>query len=283
MTKLTIKELKEQLALITDPNDPLLETFKLDTRKGAQAALKQWYKNQEKIQLVIDQFHEKNIFEIDCLNAGYRYIAGIDEVGRGPLAGPVVSAAVILHPDKPIYGLDDSKKLSLAKRLQLFDEINEKAIAVGIGVISPAEIDRINILQATKKAMNLAVSELPVAPDFLLVDAVKLDNPVPQEIIIKGDLRSNSIAAASIIAKVTRDNMMMTYDKEYPGYGFLSNSGYGTGYLKGYKLVTLMSDEDRDDILKYNIGPDQMEDLENIKVFLDVNKFEPLEIKDKDE
>ena len=228
MTKLTIKELKEQLALITDPNDPLLETFKLDTRKGAQAALKQWYKNQEKIQLVIDQFHEKNIFEIDCLNAGYRYIAGIDEVGRGPLAGPVVSAAVILHPDKPIYGLDDSKKLSLAKRLQLFDEINEKAIAVGIGVISPAEIDRINILQATKKAMNLAVSELPVAPDFLLVDAVKLDNPVPQEIIIKGDLRSNSIAAASIIAKVTRDNMMMTYDKEYPGYGFLSNSGYGT-------------------------------------------------------
>ena len=228
MTKLTIKELKEQLALITDSIDPLFETIKLDTRKGAQAALKQWYKNQEKIQLVIDQFHEKNVFEIEGLKAGYRRIAGIDEVGRGPLAGPVGSAAVILHPDKPIYGLDDSKKLSLAKRLQLFDEINDKAIAVGIGVISPAEIDRINILQATKKAMNLAVSELPVAPDFLLVDAVKLDNPVPQEIIIKGDLRSNSIAAASIIAKVTRDNMMIAYDKEYPGYGFSSNSGYGT-------------------------------------------------------
>lgn len=228
MKKLTIKELKERLSLITDSNDPLFEIIKLDTRKGAQAALKQWHKNQEKIQLVIDQFHEKNVFEIDGLKSGYRYIAGIDEVGRGPLAGPVVSAAVILHPDKPIYGLDDSKKLSLAQRTQLFDEINEKAIAVGIGVVSPDEIDRINILQATKKAMNLAVSNLPVAADYLLVDAVKLDNPIPQEVIIKGDLRSNSIAAASIIAKVTRDNMMIAYDKEYPGYGFLSNSGYGT-------------------------------------------------------
>lgn len=234
MKKLTIKELKEQLSLITDTNDPLLETIKLDTRKGAQTALRQWKKAQERIQLEIDQFHEKNIFEIDGLNAGYQYIAGIDEVGRGPLAGPVISAAVILHPDKPIYGLDDSKKLSLAKRTQLFDEINEKAIAVGIGVVPADEIDRINILQATKKAMNLAVAELPVAADYLLVDAVKLDNPLPQEVIIKGDLRSNSIAAASIIAKVTRDNMMIDYDKQYPGYGFSSNAGYGTkAHLEG--------------------------------------------------
>lgn len=228
MKKLTIKELKEQLALITDTSDPLLETIKLDSRKGAQTALRQWEKVQERIQLKMDQFHEKNIFEVEGLNAGYQYIAGIDEVGRGPLAGPVVSAAVILNPDKPIYGLDDSKKLSLAKRTQLFDEINENAIAVGIGVVTPSEIDRINILQATKKAMNLAVSELPIVADYLLVDAVKIDNPIPQKVIIKGDLRSNSIAAASIIAKVTRDNMMKEYDNQYPGYGFMSNAGYGT-------------------------------------------------------
>lgn len=228
MKKLTIKELKEQLALITDVNDPFLETIKLDTRKGAQLALKQWEKAQERIQFEIDQFHEKNIFEIDGYNKGFHFIAGIDEVGRGPLAGPVVSAAVILHPKKPIYGLDDSKKLSLSKRIQLFDEIKEKALGIGVGIIPAEEIDRINILQATKKAMNLAVNELPIRADYLLVDAVKLDNPLPQEVIIKGDLRSNSIAAASIIAKVTRDIIMQEYDKKFPGYGFSSNAGYGT-------------------------------------------------------
>lgn len=234
MKKQTIKELKKQLALITDANDPLLEKIKLDTRKGAQVALKQWEKAQERIQIEMDQFHEKNVYEMNGRNAGYQYIAGIDEVGRGPLAGPVVSAAVILHPSKPIYGLDDSKKLSLAKRIQLFDEINEKAIAVGIGIVTADEIDRINILQATKKAMNLAVAELPVTPDYLLVDAVRLNIPLPQEVIIKGDLRSNSIAAASIIAKVTRDHMMIDYDNQYPGYGFSSNAGYGTkAHLKG--------------------------------------------------
>ena len=149
-------------------------------------------------------------------------------MGRGPLAGPVVAAAVILDPGMPIYGLDDSKKLSLTKKNQLFDEINEKAIAVGIGIVSAEEIDRLNILQATKKAMNLATESLTTPPDLLLVDAVKLNNPIPQEVIIKGDLRSNSIAAASIIAKVTRDQMMTEYDETYPGYGFASNAGYGT-------------------------------------------------------
>lgn len=228
MKKLTIKEIKEKLHLIEQAGDPFLEELKLDVRKGAQTALKQWQKKQDLIQLEIYQFHEKNEFELAGLNAGYQSIAGIDEVGRGPLAGPVVAAAVILDPEVPIYGLDDSKKLSLSKKNQLFDEINKKAIAVGIGIVSAEEIDRLNILQATKKAMNLAVERLPVIPDFLLVDAVKLNNPIPQEIIIKGDLRSNSIAAASIIAKVTRDRMMEEYDEEYPGYGFASNAGYGT-------------------------------------------------------
>lgn len=228
MKKLTIKEIKEQLDRITDRNDPFFDTLREDTRKGAQTALKQWFKKQEQQQFIIDQYHKKNIFELEALKNGFQAIAGIDEVGRGPLAGPVVSAAVILNPDEPIYGLDDSKKLSLAKRNQLFEEIKEKAVAIGLGIVSADEIDQINILQATKKAMNLAASNLSQPADFLLVDAVKLNNPLPQEAIIKGDLRSNSIAAASIIAKVTRDRMMVEYDMNYPGYGFGSNAGYGT-------------------------------------------------------
>lgn len=228
MKKLTIKEIKEKLLLIDHEDDSFLAELKLDERKGAQSALKQWQRKQNLFQLEINQYHEKNEFERKAIKAGFQSIAGIDEVGRGPLAGPVVAAAVILDLEMPIYGLDDSKKLSLTKKNQLFDEINEKAIAVGIGIVSAEEIDRLNILQATKKAMNLATESLTTPPDLLLVDAVKLNNPIPQEVIIKGDLRSNSIAAASIIAKVTRDQMMTEYDETYPGYGFASNAGYGT-------------------------------------------------------
>lgn len=228
MKKLTIKEIKEKLLLIDHEEDSFLTELKLDERKGAQNALKQWQRKQDLFQLEINQYHEKNEFERKASQVGFQNVAGIDEVGRGPLAGPVVAAAVILNPEIPIYGLDDSKKLSLMKKNQLFDEINKKAIAVGIGIVSAQEIDRLNILQATKKAMNLAVESLSTIPDLLLVDAVKLDNPIPQEVITKGDLRSNSIAAASIIAKVTRDQMMAEYDETYPGYGFASNAGYGT-------------------------------------------------------
>lgn len=228
MKKLTIKEIKEKLLLIDHEEDSFLTELKLDERKGAQNALKQWQRKQDLFQLEINQYHERNEFERKASQAGFQNIAGIDEVGRGPLAGPVVAAAVILNPEIPIYGLDDSKKLSLMKKNKLFDEINKKAIAVGIGIVSAQEIDRLNILQATKKAMNLAVESLSTVPDLLLVDAVKLDNPIPQEVITKGDLRSNSIAAASIIAKVTRDQMMAEYDETYPGYGFASNAGYGT-------------------------------------------------------
>ena len=158
-----------------------------------------------------------------------RYICGIDEVGRGPLAGPVVAAAVVLPKDIDIYYLNDSKQLSEKKRELLYDEIMEKAIAVGVGFADEKCIDDINILQADYVAMRKAVSELSVTPDILLNDAVIIPEiDIPQEKIIKGDAKSVSIAAASIVAKVTRDRFMVEMDHHYPGYGFASNKGYGS-------------------------------------------------------
>ena len=158
-----------------------------------------------------------------------KFICGIDEAGRGPLAGPVVAGAVILPADCEILYLNDSKKLSAAKREQLYDEIMEKAIAVGVGMASPARIDEINILQATYEAMRTAVSELGVEPDILLNDAVTIPEiTIPQVPIIKGDAKSVSIAAASIIAKVTRDRLMVQYEEVLPGYGFAKHKGYGS-------------------------------------------------------
>ena len=156
-------------------------------------------------------------------------LCGIDEVGRGPLAGPVVAGAVILPQDCEILYLNDSKKLSEKKRELLYDEIMEKAVAVGIGAVSPERIDEINILQATYEAMRIAVSKLSVRPDLLLNDAVTIPQvDIPQVPIIKGDAKSVSIAAASIVAKVTRDRMMVQYEELYPGYEFASNKGYGS-------------------------------------------------------
>ncbi len=158
-----------------------------------------------------------------------KYICGIDEVGRGPLAGPVVACAVILPPDEEILYINDSKKLSEKKREPLYDEIMEKAVAVGIGMESPAVIDEVNILQATYKAMRTAIKNLSVTPDILLNDAVTIPEvEIEQVPIIKGDAKSVSIAAASIVAKVTRDRLMAEYDSIYPGYGFASNKGYGS-------------------------------------------------------
>ncbi|MDE6760514.1 MAG: ribonuclease HII [Lachnospiraceae bacterium] len=158
-----------------------------------------------------------------------RYICGIDEVGRGPLAGPVVAAAVVLPKDTDIYYLNDSKQLSEKKREQLYEEIMEKAVAVGIGFADEQCIDEINILQADYVAMRKAVSELTVTPDILLNDAVIIPEvDIMQESIIKGDTKSVSIAAASIVAKVTRDRFMVEMDKKYPGYDFAGNKGYGS-------------------------------------------------------
>ena len=161
--------------------------------------------------------------------AAYPYICGIDEVGRGPLAGPVVAAAVILPKDCDILYINDSKKLSEKKREMLYEEIMEKAVSVGIGMAGPECIDEINILQATYEAMREAISNLKVKPDVLLNDAVTIPGvDIKQVPIIKGDAKSVSIAAASIVAKVTRDRMMVEYDKEYPGFDLASNKGYGT-------------------------------------------------------
>lgn len=159
----------------------------------------------------------------------YSYICGVDEVGRGPLAGPVVAGAVILPKDCRILYINDSKKLSAKKREELSAEIQEKALAVGIGLSTQDRIDEINILQATYEAMRKAIASLSVEPSLLLNDAVTIPAvDIPQVAIVKGDARSISIGAASIVAKVYRDRMMEEYDKMYPGYGFASNKGYGS-------------------------------------------------------
>ena len=167
-------------------------------------------------------------FENELYESGIKYIAGIDEVGRGPLVGPVVTAAVILPKDFYDERINDSKKLTEKKRELLYDVIMENAVSVGIGISSEDVIDDINILEATKKAMIEAVNNLSVKPEHLLIDAVKLNVDIPQTSIIKGDAKSESIAAASIIAKVTRDRMMIELDKEHPEYDFKHNKGYGT-------------------------------------------------------
>lgn len=171
---------------------------------------------------------EKLKYELECLAQGYKYIAGVDEVGRGPLAGPVVCAAVIMPIDDLIEGIDDSKKLSEKKRNTLSELIKQKAIAYNIAEVSPLVIDEINILEATKLCMKNALEGLCVKPDVALVDALKLDIDIPVVNIIKGDFLSYNIGAASIIAKVYRDNLMVEYAKEYPEYAFEKHKGYGT-------------------------------------------------------
>lgn len=168
-------------------------------------------------------------FERNAHIRGFQRIAGIDEAGRGPLAGPVIAAAVILHPGQLIKDVNDSKKLSPEKRERLFDVIMEQAHSIGIGAGSPELIDRINILQATRHAMLEAVSQITPSPDLILIDGIStIDSSIPQKTIKKGDSLSISIAAASIIAKVTRDRLMRKLDVLHPGYGFASHKGYGS-------------------------------------------------------
>lgn len=183
--------------------------------------------NKEKLEKELSRLADMSVYEEKYRE--YGVVCGIDEVGRGPFAGPVVAGAVILPENTQILYLNDSKKLSEKKREALYGEIMEKAIATGIGMVSPQRIDEINILQATYEAMRIAVSNLSVKPDILLNDAVTIPEvEIVQVPIIKGDAKSVSIAAASIIAKVTRDHLMEEYDKVLPGYGFARNKGYGT-------------------------------------------------------
>lgn len=183
----------------------------------------------KRLEQAIVRYKAMQEYEIAAVAAGCTRVAGIDEAGRGPLAGPVVACACILDPNQPIYGIDDSKKLTAKARAALFDLIREGCLAYAIGIVEADEIDRINILNATKKAMQAAVSRLSVRPDRLLVDAVNLEGTgllvIP---LIKGDALSISIAAASILAKVTRDRIMEEWDRALPAYGFAQHKGYGT-------------------------------------------------------
>lgn len=173
----------------------------------------------------------KNMLEIEnnLYNQGYKYICGVDEAGRGPLCGPVVAAAVILPKDICIEGVNDSKKLSEKKREKLYDDIMARALAVGVGMSDVDVIEKVNILNATKLAMIQAINDLQITPDYIIVDGnQKIDITIPLDTVIKGDAKSESIACASIIAKVTRDRMLIEYDKAYPEYGFSKHKGYGT-------------------------------------------------------
>ena len=192
-------------------------------------------KQQEKLEKEIARTEAMCVFEKEY--SDHQAICGIDEVGRGPFAGPVVAGAVILPKDHPILYLNDSKKLSEKKREELYEVILKEAVATGIGMASPARIDEINILQATYEAMRMAISNLAVQPDLLLNDAVTIPEiEIMQIPIIKGDAKSVSIAAASILAKVTRDRLMVEYEKVFPGYDFASNKGYGTkAHIEGLK------------------------------------------------
>jgi ribonuclease HII len=228
MEKLKIREIEEKLATENDIDSPFIYALKKDERKGVQQLLKRWQNKREQEKKLYEKHLLMTSFENKYRLEGYKYIAGIDEVGRGPLAGPVVAAAVILPSDFFLPGIDDSKKISEQKRDEFYKIIRARAIAINIGIIEVEEIDRINILEASKKAMLTAIAGLTIQPDFLLIDAVKLDTPYPHEAIIKGDGKSISIAAASIIAKVTRDRLMAKLGEDYPDYGFGKNMGYGT-------------------------------------------------------
>lgn len=224
----SITEIKEEINKL-----PLLQQkekvkeYENDERLGVKKIIESVNKNIALYEKELERTKQMKVYEEryqDCA-----YICGVDEVGRGPLAGPVVAAAVILPKDCDILYLNDSKQLSEKKREALYDEIMEKAISVGIGMANHEVIDEINILQADYVAMRQAISLLEKKPDILLNDAVTIpDIDIKQVPIIKGDTKSISIAAASIVAKVTRDRMMVEYDEVYPGYGFAKNKGYGT-------------------------------------------------------
>lgn len=224
----TIKEIKEQLANIQRLDDPLLTELEQDGRSGVIQAIA---KRKREIQKRLDEDERLEgmlAYEKECYARGMELIAGVDEVGRGPLAGPVVAAAVILPKACKIPGLNDSKKIPKSKHKEIYEAVLQNAVAIGIGIKDNQVIDQVNIYEATKLAMMEAIGQLEPQPQHLLIDAMKLDLPIPQTSIIKGDANSLSIAAASIVAKVTRDQMMEEFDREYPGYDFAQNAGYGT-------------------------------------------------------
>jgi ribonuclease HII len=230
MEKLSISEIKTLFHenRITKTEIAILKD---DTRKGVQQLIRIYEKNELKELALEKAFYEMCTYERNAFAAGKHLVAGIDEAGRGPLAGPVVAAAVILPENFKLLGLNDSKQISESKRDEFFDIIKENAVSFGISIIDSQTIDRVNIFEATKLAMKEAIFKLNPQADHVLIDAVKLDNLTSSsESIIKGDAKSISIAAASILAKVTRDRLMRDIHEEFPVYDFKSNMGYGTKY-----------------------------------------------------
>ena len=223
-----IGEIQKELKAAEDAMLPsFIETYRTDARAGVQKLVEQAGKRIERLEA--ERARTEKLWRYEREYAMCRYICGVDEAGRGPLAGPVVAGAVILPKDCDILYINDSKQLSAAKREMLYDIIMEQAVAVGVGIVGPQRIDEINILQATYEAMREAISKLSVEPDILLNDAVKIPGiPVRQVPIVKGDAKSISIGAASIVAKVTRDRLMLEYDRIMPEYGFASHKGYGS-------------------------------------------------------
>ena len=226
---MTIQEIRLEYEQLTSENiRSFIEKYSEDTRSGVQKLIKQCQNRiqkemEEEIRLEYMLMFERKYYKT-C-----NFVCGIDEAGRGPLAGPVVAAAVILPKNHKIAYLNDSKQLSEKKREELFDKIMSEALAVGVGIVSPKRIDEINILQATYEAMRGSINQLKIQPEILLNDAVIIPEvKIPQEKIIKGDAKSLSIAAASIIAKVTRDRMMKDYHELFPEYGFNKHKGYGS-------------------------------------------------------
>lgn len=254
----TVKEIKEALAAIESLDDARWQDYESDGRAGVQKAIQQ---RKKAIQADIDEdLRLENMlrYEKELYQQGYQAIAGIDEVGRGPLAGPVVTACVILPKNCKIKHLNDSKKIPKKHHEEIYQEILARALGIGIGIVDNNVIDQINIYEATKVGMLQAINQLKgevTRPDYLLIDAMHLETSIPQQSLIKGDANSLSIAAASIVAKVTRDRMMADYANDYPGYAFEKNVGYGTKeHLEGLK--------------KYGITPIHRKTFEPIKSML---------------
>lgn len=218
--------LKESAATLTDE---MLKNLRDDPRTGVRRLYQQIRRQKALEDQERRRLDNLRLYEKEARRNGFSMIAGVDEAGRGPLAGPVVAAAVILPEQADIYGIDDSKKLSPDKREELYTEIKERALFWSVGISGVEEIDSLNILRASLMAMQRAVLGLAARPEYILVDAVKIPGlDIPQLPIVKGDGKSISIAAASIIAKVTRDRLMEDYDRQFPDYGFIRHKGYGT-------------------------------------------------------
>ncbi|OOV78797.1 MULTISPECIES: ribonuclease HII [Mammaliicoccus] len=235
MKQKSIKDITSEINLYESIDEIKGSIYYEDERKGVQTAFKKRLKQLEKIENLNLKYIKMNQYENQILaDKEEALICGIDEVGRGPLAGPVVASAVILERGHHYLGITDSKALSQSKRVFFEQEIYNKALSVGIGIATVEEIDQLNIYEATKVAMQRAIDQLDYKPDHLLIDAMKLDNGIPQTSIIKGDLNSVSISAASVIAKEYRDRLMVKLNSEYPGYDFDKNKGYGTkAHLEG--------------------------------------------------